>query len=649
MPLWPHIRILELHVESFRNLRDVHLEIAPEASLVCLVGENGTGKTTLLELVGIVASRVGLSRGIEDLRGDPAGQQGSYWARLQLTDRPTELRDVVEEPLHAWLDTWDGTVTVLSDGRVVAGSDDHQGQALGARLLGLVQQAGEVFYLSLDADRSYPPTVVQPHEYGQLLQRRWETVEDRLASSFRLSRTLYGEWINYMVAREGQSATRLQQAHRRARDVGGSPPQFEDPFASYSENLRKVLPHLRFSTVDMTRFMPLFDSTGDELAFSSLSGGEREIAFLIGQIERFGLRQGLLLVDEPELHLNPDLIRAWVSFLRDSIDDGQVWLSTHSLEAVEAAGRDSSFLLERESTSRLVRSATRLSDRPVVLALSGALGSPAFSLAQNRFILIEGERAAAERERFYRLCGTGDLRFLEAGGCRQVLAKRRTIAELAQETGQPLRVGAVIDRDFRTDGEAASLSDGEVHVLGCHEIENLSLHPPTLEYLLRSNGRGDDPHDVLRRGSDLIAGSWTFHRALSRAWRDGRPPGWTTERRLRLAINLPWERIDVDRSAFARISDQVGPSGYEESEGLALEHELLAACEAYADLRDDPDQLWRQTLGKEIFRWLPREVGFSDRNVLEQNVISTWANDHVGPPQELLDLRAFLTALPPVS
>ena len=80
----------------------------------------------------------------------------------------------------------------------------------------------------------------------------------------------------------------------------------------------------------------MFDTTGLELSFHQLSGGEREIAFLVGQIDRFRLREGIFLIDEPELHLNADLIRAWVSYLTSTVSVGQIWLATHSLEAVEA-------------------------------------------------------------------------------------------------------------------------------------------------------------------------------------------------------------------------------------------------------------------------------------------------------------------------
>ena len=73
-------------------------------------------------------------------------------------------------------------------------------------------------------------------------------------------------------------------------------PKFEDHFEKYKNSLQIILKHLVFTGVDSKKRTLLFDTTGLELSFDQLSGGEREIAFLVGQIDRFGLRRGLFLL-----------------------------------------------------------------------------------------------------------------------------------------------------------------------------------------------------------------------------------------------------------------------------------------------------------------------------------------------------------------
>ena len=44
------MRVTQVKIGYWRNLRDVDLNVSEDSSLVCLVGENGTGKSAILEL-----------------------------------------------------------------------------------------------------------------------------------------------------------------------------------------------------------------------------------------------------------------------------------------------------------------------------------------------------------------------------------------------------------------------------------------------------------------------------------------------------------------------------------------------------------------------------------------------------------------------
>jgi hypothetical protein len=239
------------------------------------------------------------------------------------------------------------------------------------------------------------------------------------------------------------------QSLRRAKKLGAVPPEFEDQFEAYAASLQKVLPHVFFTGVDSMRHTLLFDTTGLQLSFDQLSGGEREIAFLVGQIDRFGLRKGLFLLDEPELHLNADMIRSWVAYLNGTVETGQIWLATHSLEAVDAAGLRATFILERNEETRKVDRVARLDTRPVLSALSRAVGTPAFSISQLLFVFVEGEEGVGEREFFRKLAGLPrNVRFMECGSCNEVVRRVADIKALANEAEAEIRIGGVVDRDF---------------------------------------------------------------------------------------------------------------------------------------------------------------------------------------------------------
>ncbi|MGH9893284.1 MAG: hypothetical protein ACREA0_15095, partial [bacterium] len=55
----------------------------------------------------------------------------------------------------------------------------------------------------------------------------------------------------------------------------------------------------------------------------------------------------------------------------------------------------------------------------------------------------------------------------------EVARKLAAVADLAEMSEEELRVGGVIDHDFRTEQQLATMTEmAPVFVLGCHEIEN---------------------------------------------------------------------------------------------------------------------------------------------------------------------------------
>lgn len=489
------IEIRNITINQWRNFENIELRLDDETGLVCIVGANGTGKSHLLELIATCAHRLGLSQGVEIPRGDPFSDLHKFSLQFYLAEG---VSAGVDQGLVGERDfpEWDRTLTIQSEHligsntltRIEAGgiADVNRRANFAASVIKRLGQSTDVHFLSLDADRAYPKKNINVHEIAQAYETDWAGLEFTRGRSFKTSTTLYDEWIKYFLGQENQCGARLMQNMRRAKKLGAERPEFEDHFEADTSSLQKVLPHVVFTGVDSKQHTLLFDTTGLELSFNQLSGGEREIAFLIGQIDRFGLRKGLFLLDEPELHLNADLIRTWVAYLTGTVETGQVWLATHSLEAVEAAGLHATFVLERNEETRKVDSLARLDTRPVLSALSRAVGTPAFSISQLLFVFVEGEEGVGEREFFRKLAGLPQsVRFMECGSCNEVVRRVTDIKALANEAEAGIRIGGVVDRDFRSEADATALTrDHGVFVLPVHEAENFFLHPVMLRLLL---------------------------------------------------------------------------------------------------------------------------------------------------------------------
>jgi Protein of unknown function (DUF4435)/AAA ATPase domain len=644
------MRIRSININQWRHFENIRLQLDDDTGLVCIVGANGTGKSNLLELIAACAHRLGLSQGIEIPRGDPFSDPRDFSLQFFLAEGVSEAVDQGLAGEVGFME-WDRTLTIESRNlsgnnleRIEAGGivDANRRTQFASLVVNQLRQTKSVHFLSLDADRAYPKKNIHVNEIAQAYETDWEGIEYTRGRSYRPTAMLYDEWLKYFLAQENQSGTRLIKDIRRARQTSTTEPTFTDHFDGYKEALQKVIPHVVFTGVDPKKRTLLFDTTGMELTFDQLSGGEREIAFLIGQIDRFGLRQGLFLLDEPELHLNADLIRMWVAYLTGTVQTGQIWLATHSLEAVEAAGQQATFVLERNEMTRKVDSLDRLDTRPVLSALSRAVGTPAFSISKLLFIFVEGEEGVGERERFRKLAGLPqNVRFMECGSCHEVLRRVATIKTLAKEAEAGIRIGGVVDRDFRTEANVRAINGDGVFVTPVHEVENFFIHPATLALLLQQNGRTElIPANLIREAADARAGSWIFQHTM--ATQNARSFPEISVAAKECAKALTWAELDTGRNAaILRI---VGASGYNTDNQTKLQSLLEVSTNSYMSKRNT-DDLWKVCEGKQVLNDIARNAGFAGAPALIQATFVAWAREGAQIPEELIAFRDYLARL----
>lgn len=641
------MRVQHIKIGVWRHFRNIDLNIPDDAPIVCMVGGNGTGKSQILELIAASAQLIGLSHGFQSGRGNPFNESADIEVKFYIASDavPTleiESAEGQDEHKVARLE-WDRTLTVRrsinKSAKVYAGgiSDENKSTQFAQHLVDKIRSSALIHYLSLDADRAYPKIQVHSHEMGSAFETDWAgTAKSR---SFSFTKSLYEEWFKYLLGTESRENGEHIAAIRLAREKGEPDPVFIDKMSSYRDSIKKILPHLLFTGVASQAREIEFDSTGTPLTFDQLSGGEREIAFLVGQIERFGLRKGLLLVDEPELHLNYDLLRAWIGFLKGTVEEGQIWLATHSLEVVEVAGQDATFLLERDEGTRAVSKCGPISSRPVVSTLSRAVGSPAFSISNLTFVLVEGEETIGERERFRLLTGSPtNVRFIEGGNCKEVMRRADGLRAIAKASGEDLRIGGIIDGDWRSTPERQTLSDLGYHVLAVHEVENFFLHPDTIKYVLTTiNGNPASYDGILQSAIDRRAASWIFNAARTKkTFSDFPPPDGKVKG---LVHKLSWSDF-TNLSAKATEIAEADPQ-LDQSQIELLAQNIAAEAKAYQQQRNGPD-LWKKCEGKEVFRSIASAIGFADADCAERAIIGAWAKDPSLMPTDLQALREYV-------
>lgn len=199
----------------------------------------------------------------------------------------------------------------------------------------------------------------------------------------------------------------------------------------------------------------------------------------------------LLIVDEPEVYLHPDLQRQLLGILRDVKPD--IVVATHSVEILGEAEPDEILLIDKTKTS-----AKRLRDVEGVQEVLDTIGSiqnlTLTELARNRRILfVEGMtdykilRRFARKLQLLELAAGSGLTVLESGGFSSWERVQALSWGFSRTLGSGLKIAAIYDRDYRSDLETESLLEAlrmEInfaHFHGRKEIENYLLVPSVLQ------------------------------------------------------------------------------------------------------------------------------------------------------------------------
>lgn len=205
-----------------------------------------------------------------------------------------------------------------------------------------------------------------------------------------------------------------------------------------------------------------------------------------------GSPQSILVLDEPDIYLHPDLQRKLLRLASDRF--GQFFLATHSIEIINEA--DPGDVLSIDSHARAAKRVQTDEEYQSLFKYLGSIENIDFSRLgrARRIIFFEGNDKKILRKYATKLgaenfANDPDTMILQSGGFTQW----RRVKEVAWTFKEVLKIDvdifALFDRDYRsqeeTDKFLLEMTDQGIrcHVLGRKEIENYCL---TLKNLIRT-------------------------------------------------------------------------------------------------------------------------------------------------------------------
>ncbi|WP_157346953.1 AAA family ATPase [Bradyrhizobium pachyrhizi] len=247
---------------------------------------------------------------------------------------------------------------------------------------------------------------------------------------------------------------------------------------------------------------PVKTAEGHVHDLDELSAGEKEILYGYLRIRNSAPKNSIVILDEPELHLNPRLIRGLPQFYKKNLGEvlgNQMWLVTHSDALLrEVVGRDGYNVFHMLPCSTLTPE--ELQVRPLKatadldLALVDLVGDLAAYRPSGKVVIFEGGGDSDFDRRvtgalFPELHAKANL--VSGTNKARVRALHETLESAAQQGQLPFQFFAVTDRD--STKEDIPKSSINVFNWDVYHIENYFLEVRYIRGVLRSLGLGTIP------------------------------------------------------------------------------------------------------------------------------------------------------------
>lgn len=262
-------------------------------------------------------------------------------------------------------------------------------------------------------------------------------------------------------------------------------------------------------TSDGSLSFPVRTQNGTMHDLDELSSGEKEILYGYLRIRSSAPQDSIILLDEPELHLNPRLIRGLPEFYRKHLGEAlqnQLWLVTHSDALIrEAVGKPGFNVFHMLPCGAEPGASSQLKpltvSKDLELALTDLVGDLAAYRPGGKGLIFEGGGDSDFDKTIVGTLFAEELKGVNliSGTNKARVTALHQILERAYLKGDlPTKFYAITDRDSDSSESIKGLSRFSWNV---YHVENYLLQPEVIAYVLNSLS---------------IGGSWTADAVLDR-------------------------------------------------------------------------------------------------------------------------------------
>jgi AAA15 family ATPase/GTPase len=351
------MRIRQFKINNYRSLREVSLDNIGD--LTILIGPNSSGKSNLLEAFSLFFSEIdpAVERNIGSIDeyvwfDRDSGNPVQFEVTLELPKE--EVKDFLPPEILSEIEVRDRNM--LSIQRNISGKQQAatwRTEVVNFNGESLIQDGKYVFIpkekIGAQEEQGAKPESTKkapPVEYlGPILQN--------------ISKQLKGKFILISAARNNptspsgmtmRSAFIPASVHGDLTSLGqpfGRPRDDEKKWISIERKIRKACRNIIDVRVMGNRVTIREKDSDMFFPIEATGGGYQEVMALICQLSKDA---GLFLgVEEPELHLHPELARKFFGILKEISEQTQIFVTTHSTIFVDQADLQNTWLVRKSN------------------------------------------------------------------------------------------------------------------------------------------------------------------------------------------------------------------------------------------------------------------------------------------------------------
>lgn len=448
------MRIKELNIKDWKVIRQA--DLLDLSDFVVIAGPNGVGKTHIKEAIVYIFQNGG---------NPPAGSK----VILEATN---------DEERNAWKNN----EVILPQG-FWGTFFSHQNKRLKTKSR-LIQ---------IDSNRSVDTVNFKELTFNQIGNPEEETVN--YDYGFTLVKNRFNDICRTLHRLKSKEVTSVYSEYQSKINPSISEVtlhKLKDPTEKYIDLFGKLLYPKKMLPIDINSSTIQYkDEDGAIRKFSELSSGEKEVVILTFDILTQNPYDCLILIDEPEVHLHPELSFRLIKVLKSIGERNQYFLFTHSADIIGNSLDTGVHFIRPKSRVTTGNQVVRVDENNIedLKSIPNIRETIGMVSVGKKLLFVEGNSTSIDRNIFATMAKASkiDVAIIPSNSCSNI-NNMSLICEALEKGLFGVELFMVRDRDGLVADQISTFSTkskGRLIFLPYYHIENTFLNPQAIEVVAK--------------------------------------------------------------------------------------------------------------------------------------------------------------------